>query len=151
MKNSNDIIGNRTRDLPTCSAVPQPTAPPRTPAVTHIKVTLNLTLQQTVCAIKKSNIHTFFQKLAGLSSFFDTLCALMPLKNLWEKLPTLATARWNFNLKLIKSAREKKSRLAIFFQNIDESCEDFDSFYMLQEQGFQACYIFKTFSFLTDF
>jgi hypothetical protein len=30
VKNSNDIIGNRTRDLPTCTAVPQPTAPPRT-------------------------------------------------------------------------------------------------------------------------
>ena len=29
MKNSNDTIGNRTRDLPTCSAVPQPTALPR--------------------------------------------------------------------------------------------------------------------------
>ena len=29
MKNSNDTIGNRTRDLPVCSAVPQPTAPPR--------------------------------------------------------------------------------------------------------------------------
>jgi hypothetical protein len=31
MKNSNDIVGNRTRDLPACSAVPQPTAPPRVP------------------------------------------------------------------------------------------------------------------------
>jgi len=30
MKNSNDTIGNRTRDLPACCAVPQPTAPPRT-------------------------------------------------------------------------------------------------------------------------
>jgi len=29
MKNSNDTIGNRTRDLPTCSVVPQPTAQPR--------------------------------------------------------------------------------------------------------------------------
>ena len=29
MKNSNDTIGNRTRDLPACSAVPQPNAPPR--------------------------------------------------------------------------------------------------------------------------
>ena len=28
MKNSNDNIGNRTRDLPACSAVPQQTAPP---------------------------------------------------------------------------------------------------------------------------
>jgi hypothetical protein len=28
MKNSNDTIGNRNRDLQTCRAVPQPTAPP---------------------------------------------------------------------------------------------------------------------------
>ena len=28
MKNSNDTIGNRTRDLPPCSAVPQPAVPP---------------------------------------------------------------------------------------------------------------------------
>jgi hypothetical protein len=28
MKNSNDTIGNRIRDLPACSAVTQPTAPP---------------------------------------------------------------------------------------------------------------------------
>jgi hypothetical protein len=28
----NDPIGNRTRDLPACSAVPQPTAPSRSPA-----------------------------------------------------------------------------------------------------------------------
>jgi len=31
MKNSSDTIGNRTRDLTACSAVPQPTAPQRTP------------------------------------------------------------------------------------------------------------------------
>jgi len=31
MKNSNETIGNRTRDLPACSAVPQPTAPPHAP------------------------------------------------------------------------------------------------------------------------
>jgi len=30
MKNSNDAKGNQTRDLPTCSALPQPTAPPCT-------------------------------------------------------------------------------------------------------------------------
>jgi hypothetical protein len=29
MKNSNDTIENRNRDLPACSAVPQPTVPPR--------------------------------------------------------------------------------------------------------------------------
>jgi hypothetical protein len=29
MKNSNDTIGNRARDLPACSEVPQPIAPQR--------------------------------------------------------------------------------------------------------------------------
>jgi hypothetical protein len=33
MKNSSETIGNRTRDLSACSEVPQPTAPPRTPAL----------------------------------------------------------------------------------------------------------------------
>jgi hypothetical protein len=32
MKNSSDIIGNRNRDLLACIAVPQPTAPHRTPS-----------------------------------------------------------------------------------------------------------------------
>jgi len=31
MKNSSDTTGNRTRDLPARSTVPQPTVPPRTP------------------------------------------------------------------------------------------------------------------------
>jgi hypothetical protein len=31
MKNSNETIGNRTRELPACNAVPQPTAPPHAP------------------------------------------------------------------------------------------------------------------------
>jgi len=31
IKNSNDTIGNRTRDLLACSAVPQPSVPPRAP------------------------------------------------------------------------------------------------------------------------
>jgi len=33
MKDSNGTIGNQTRDLPACSAVPQPTALPRAPGV----------------------------------------------------------------------------------------------------------------------
>ena len=33
MKNSSDTIGNRTRDIPACSAVPQPAAPPRAPYI----------------------------------------------------------------------------------------------------------------------
>jgi len=31
MKNSNETNGNRTRDLPVCSAMPQQTVPPHTP------------------------------------------------------------------------------------------------------------------------
>jgi hypothetical protein len=31
MKNYDDTIGNRTHDLPTCSPVPQPAAPPHAP------------------------------------------------------------------------------------------------------------------------
>ena len=31
MKNLYDLLGNRTRDLPICSAVPQPTAPQLVP------------------------------------------------------------------------------------------------------------------------
>jgi len=38
MKNSKDTIGNRTRDLPTCSAVPQPTALPRAPNIMNMCV-----------------------------------------------------------------------------------------------------------------
>ena len=38
MKNSSDTIGNRTRDLPACSAVPQPTALPRAPIYIYIYI-----------------------------------------------------------------------------------------------------------------
>jgi len=34
MKNFSDTIRNRTRDLPACSAVPQPAATPRAPVLT---------------------------------------------------------------------------------------------------------------------
>jgi len=43
MKSSNDTIGNRTRDLPVFSAVPQPTAPPRDPP--HVCNGTNFTWQ----------------------------------------------------------------------------------------------------------
>ena len=47
MKNSNDNIGNRTRDLPTCRAVPKPTAPPRAPMVNNMQHDLALDHRQT--------------------------------------------------------------------------------------------------------
>jgi hypothetical protein len=36
MKNSNETNGNRTRDLPTCSTVPQITAPPAACPIKYI-------------------------------------------------------------------------------------------------------------------
>jgi hypothetical protein len=41
LKNSNDTIGNRTRDLPACSAVSQPTASLRA-SLLHVPATLNM-------------------------------------------------------------------------------------------------------------
>jgi hypothetical protein len=41
MKNSNDTIGDRTRDPPTCSAVPQPTVPPRAPTLLKYAMTFS--------------------------------------------------------------------------------------------------------------
>jgi hypothetical protein len=32
-KNSNDTVGNQTRDVPACSALPQPTSPPLAPDI----------------------------------------------------------------------------------------------------------------------
>jgi hypothetical protein len=78
--------------------------------------------------LTKKAIYTHFSKnLLAFHHSFNTHCALLPLKNFWEKLPTIATARWNFYSKLIKSAREKRGRPAIFFQNIVDNCEDWDS------------------------
>jgi len=54
MKNSIDTIGNRTRDLPTYSAVPQPNALPRAP----------------------TNISTEYFKHAAHSPFFSSKCRL---------------------------------------------------------------------------
>ena len=56
MKNSNDTMGNRTRDLPACSAVPQPTAPPRAPTFTDMTV-LNLCYTHPYSPLKEETHH----------------------------------------------------------------------------------------------
>jgi len=42
MKNSNDTIGNRTRDLLACSTVPQPTVPPRAPIYIYMYIYISV-------------------------------------------------------------------------------------------------------------
>jgi hypothetical protein len=46
MKNSSDTIGNQTRDLPACSIVPQPTAPPRAPETEDKEQSINFFCHQ---------------------------------------------------------------------------------------------------------
>jgi hypothetical protein len=53
MKNSNYTIGNRTHDLPACSAGPQTTAPPR--AIVNVKLIVTHSKQQ-----KQTQKITFF-------------------------------------------------------------------------------------------
>jgi len=64
MENSNDTIGDQTRDLPTCGAVPQPTAPARTPEQNDKNI-------KTVCILMRNDFltseslleHDFFLRL----------------------------------------------------------------------------------------
>jgi hypothetical protein len=50
-KKSSDTIGNRTRDLPACSAVPQPTAPPRAPVTSGTISNRNSTSTKICCSV----------------------------------------------------------------------------------------------------
>ena len=49
MKNTHNTIGNRTLDLPACSAVPEPTVPPRTPTITTRGTNNAVELDMWVC------------------------------------------------------------------------------------------------------
>jgi len=46
MKKSSDNIGNQTCDLPACSAVSGPTAPPRAPILQNLLYKIYLTSKQ---------------------------------------------------------------------------------------------------------
>jgi len=76
MKESSDAIGNRTRDLPTCSAVPQPTAPPR--ALIRDVVTYN-SIKHVV--FLDGNL-TAYLKISCLNSYF--FFHLLEAKNCYE-------------------------------------------------------------------
>jgi len=57
MKKSNDTIGNRTRNLPACIAVPQPTAPPRAPVYFSLHFNNSDEKQAAVNIPNLSNLH----------------------------------------------------------------------------------------------
>ena len=73
IKNSSDSTGNRTRDLPTCSAVPQPTAPPRAPLFTSQYMNLNCW-----CQIRQFN-PSVSQSAPGRGKFSKTTTTCIPV------------------------------------------------------------------------
>jgi hypothetical protein len=71
MKISNDTIGNRTRELPTCSAVPQPTALPRAPITIHMEVTTTCFSPKGPSSVVVANgifFHIFVMTVSNLTS-----------------------------------------------------------------------------------
>ena len=71
MKNSNDTIGNRTRNLPACSAVPQPTAPPSAPGR---NVLLTNVMNSKYFSVWKSK-NSFNRKYIGKDIVYCWFCA----------------------------------------------------------------------------
>ena len=52
-KNFSGSMGNPTRDLPACSAVPQPTAPPRSPIYSVLRIACCDKMQSWLLLLKK--------------------------------------------------------------------------------------------------
>jgi hypothetical protein len=67
MENSNDTIGNRNSDLPACSALPQPAAPPR--ASVQLKYT------ETITKLESSVYHF---DASGFGRLEDACWSLVP-------------------------------------------------------------------------
>jgi hypothetical protein len=70
IKNCNETIGNRTRDLPACSAVPQPTAPPR--ALQQKRNILLINKQHTLQDVSSSSQNVSLTILGNLRSSMNS-------------------------------------------------------------------------------
>ena len=76
-KNFNDTIGNRTRDLPTCSAMPQPTALPRAPFCIYISVYAILSPKMSLLFMFPDQI--FCKIINPLNAELNPICYLLAL------------------------------------------------------------------------
>jgi hypothetical protein len=70
LENSIDSIGNRTRHLPACSVVPQPTAPPRIPFIKRRTTHKTSILQQKQKQIFKKLSFLFQMNYTGYQNKF---------------------------------------------------------------------------------
>jgi len=75
MKHSNDTIRNQTRNLPSCSAVPQPTALPRAP-MKHVTMTKNISKGN-----KKSKIVLFIERLPTILGLWFRASSVTQIKH----------------------------------------------------------------------
>jgi hypothetical protein len=81
LKNANDLIGNRTRDFPACSIMPQPTTLPRADIYIGIRIFIyffffyGATARYRALAslIKPLYIYLFNELHFGLSQIIDTV------------------------------------------------------------------------------
>jgi len=79
MRNSNDTIGKQTRDLPTSSAVPQPTSLPRAPPIRDIELYKHVNecvnIEGCICQRVTGIVYLkFFILLQFLSQNFSDTC-----------------------------------------------------------------------------
>jgi hypothetical protein len=100
MKNSSDNIENRTRDLPVCSAVPQPTAPPRA-AFTMVLYIFQKGRQLNP---KIPHKHTLVQ------------CSI-------EFNSPVSSRQYQNNLQLCREKKKKIEILNLFLRNITTCCK----------------------------
>jgi hypothetical protein len=79
LKNFSDSIGNRTRGLPACSAVPQPTAPPHTSLLIEVACLISkmkLITRHLLCIV-----HSVWYVCNGCTSKH-----IFPLRHYWERI-----------------------------------------------------------------
>jgi hypothetical protein len=60
MKNSSDTIGYQTRDLLACTAVTQPSAPPRAPSLLVVVLFISLSVRRDFLHMHVVHVVTFF-------------------------------------------------------------------------------------------
>jgi hypothetical protein len=86
MKNSNDTIENRTHDLPACTAVPEPTAPPHATSASSTELNNAWSYVFTIpCfpAVVLLNTKTSLGE-AGISDIkAESTCILVPFMAIW--------------------------------------------------------------------
>ena len=103
MKNSNDFIGNQTRDLPTCSALPQPTAPPRAPLLLLLLLLFRLERKLLKHCAAQSPVSYFL-----ISNFNRLLMEIQKKRKVWF-FAQQVSLRLPYKDRLVNVAWEKYS------------------------------------------